>query len=93
MPWKCKQVVIIGDQKVNNKFYSVSSNILGKTHHTVAMEKNHENYELGLNDVNVVSMKNNTDNVIKSHKCNQCYFASSQAGSLRRHLKTHSGEK
>ena len=29
----------------------------------------------------------------KSNKCNQCDFASSQAGDLRRHLKTHSGEK
>jgi uncharacterized Zn-finger protein len=29
----------------------------------------------------------------KSNKCNQCDYASSQAGVLRRHLKTHSGEK
>ena len=29
----------------------------------------------------------------KSNKCNQCYFASSQAGNLRTHLKMHSGEK
>ena len=29
----------------------------------------------------------------KSNKCNQCDFASAQAGNLRRHLKTHSGEK
>ena len=28
-----------------------------------------------------------------SNKCNQCDFASIQAGDLRRHLKTHSGEK
>ena len=26
----------------------------------------------------------------KSNKCNQCDYASSQAGTLRRHLKTHS---
>ena len=25
--------------------------------------------------------------------CNQCYYASSQVGDLRGHLKTHSGEK
>ena len=31
--------------------------------------------------------------VIKSNKCNQCAFASSYAGNLRQHLKTHSGEK
>ena len=29
----------------------------------------------------------------KSNKCNQCNFASSKAGNLRRHLKIHSGEK
>ena len=29
----------------------------------------------------------------KSNKCNQCDFASAQAGTLRTHLKTHSGEK
>ena len=29
----------------------------------------------------------------KSNKCNQCDYASSQAGHLRQHLKTHSGEK
>ena len=31
--------------------------------------------------------------MIKSNKCNQCGYASSQAGNLRRHLKTHSGDK
>ena len=29
----------------------------------------------------------------KAFKCNQCDFASVQAGNLRTHLKTHSGEK
>ena len=29
----------------------------------------------------------------KLNKCNQCDFASSQAGNLRRHLKRHSGKK
>ena len=29
----------------------------------------------------------------KLKKCNQCNYASSQAGDLRKHLKTHSGEK
>ena len=29
----------------------------------------------------------------KPNKCNQCDFASSRASDLRRHLKTHSGEK
>ena len=31
--------------------------------------------------------------VIKSNKCNQCDYAATQAGHLRTHLKTHSGEK
>ena len=38
-------------------------------------------------------LKKNTYNVLKSHKCNQCDFATSQAGNLKTHLKTHSGEK
>ena len=29
----------------------------------------------------------------KSNKCNQCDYASSEAGDLRKHLKMHSGEK
>ena len=29
----------------------------------------------------------------KSNKCKQCDYASSQAGDLRTHLKTHNGEK
>ena len=31
--------------------------------------------------------------VQKPNKCNQCDYASSNAGHLRTHLKTHSGEK
>ena len=37
--------------------------------------------------------KKKTDNAIKSNKCNQCEFASSQADVLRRHLRAHSEEK
>ena len=35
----------------------------------------------------------NTNNVVRSNKCNQCDYASSYASNLRMHLKTHSGEK
>ena len=66
---------------------------LGITQHRVAMEQNLKNLNLGLQDANVKIMKKNIDNVIKSHKCNQCDYASSHAGQLRAHLKRHSGEK
>ena len=36
---------------------------------------------------------NQTHSGEKLKKCNQCNYASSQAGHLRAHLKTHSGEK
>ena len=57
------------------------------------MEQTLENYDFGLKDANVKIMKKNTDNVIKSNKCNQCDFASCYASALRTHLKTHGGEK
>ena len=37
----------------------------------------------------VVQMKNKE----KSHKCNQCEYASTYAGNLKSHLKSHTGEK
>ena len=43
----------------------------------VAMEQNLENHVFGLKEANVKILKKNTDNVIKSHKCNQCEYASS----------------
>ena len=57
------------------------------------MEETLENYDFGLKDANVKILRKNTDNVIKSNKCNQCAYASSQASHLKRHLKMHSGEK
>ena len=57
------------------------------------MEEQMDNYDFGLKEANVKNPKKTIDNVIKSIKCNQCEFASSQEGDLRRHLKTHSGEK
>ena len=57
------------------------------------MEQPLENFDFSLKDANVKILKKRTDNAIKSNKCNQCDYASSQAGNLRSHLKTHSGEK
>ena len=52
-----------------------------------------DNYDFSLKDSNVEILKKTIKNVIKSNKCNQCDYASSHTGDLRRHLKTHSGEK
>ncbi len=49
--------------------------------HGIAQEQHIENDNL----------KINTDNVIKSNKCDQCDFPSSQADSLEIHMKMHSG--
>ena len=58
------------------------------------MEQSLENYNFGKKDGNVESLiVEETNMVKKSNKCNQCNFASSRAQSLKRHLKTHSGEK
>ena len=78
--------IALRDQKSMMNLTQFEATIWTK-HNT--MEQNLENYDLGLKDGNVKIRKKNTDNVIKSHKCNQCNFASSRAGSLRRHLKTH----
>ena len=59
----------------------------------IGMEQTLENYDFGLKDANVKILRKNTDNVIESNKCNQCNYASSQAGDLKKHWKTHSGEK
>ena len=85
---KLNITIVIGNWRPKD---SVWSNHLGWTQHTVAMEQNIENYDFGLKDANVNILKKNT--VIKSHKCNQCDYASSNAGHLRAHLKMHSGEK
>ena len=50
-----------------------------------------DNNDLNVN-VNMEAIKK-SNNRIKSHKCSQCNYASSQKGNLKTHLKTHSGEK
>ena len=58
-------------------------------------DKNLQQFQLAEKYVNeeVSENETNNDQDMASNKCNQCDFASSQAGGLRRHLKTHSGEK
>ena len=70
--------------KGNHKFVSVWSNQLGKAQQT--MDQTLESFGSGLTNANMNILGRKTD------KCNQCDFASSQAGHLRTHLKTHSGE-
>ena len=53
------------------------------------METTLENDNFSMKD----SLDKKINNAIESNKCNQCDFVSSRAGDLRRHLKTHSGEK
>ena len=49
------------------------------------MEQTFKHYDFGLKVEEILEKK--TDNDIKSHKCNQCDYASSQASALRIHLK------
>ena len=59
------------------------------------MDVNLENHNLDEQNVRTkapkIVTKRSKDK--RSNKCNQCEYASSQAGNLRTHLKTHSGEK
>ena len=58
---------------------------MGKAQHTLGMEQTLEHYDFGLKDGKIPKKK--SDNVIKSNKCNQCDYASSGTGGLKRHLK------
>ena len=65
---------------------------MGKAQPKVTIEQMEIN-GFGLKDANVKIQKKTAGNVIKSNKCNQCEYASSWTGNLRKHLKIHSGEK
>ena len=56
------------------------------------MDQNFEPREYSKSTANQVSMRE-TEGREKSNKCNQCAYASYHAADLRKHLKTHSGEK
>ena len=58
----------------------------------VMMVRNNDK-DSSINQVNMKDAMIMTNNKGKSNKCNQCEYASSQAGDLSRHLKMHSGEK
>ena len=58
----------------------------------LAMQQTLEIDELISKDENEESLVRKTNKAMRSNKCNQCDFVSSQAGPLRTHLKTH-GEK
>ena len=59
------------------------------------MERNVENFELLKNNVTMKGTMGvtKTGQGKKSNKCNRCDYVSSEAGDLRTHLITHSGEK
>ena len=59
------------------------------------MDHNVDNFDLSAKDVGIEAPLRVTKSgqSKKLNKCNQCDYASSEAGDLRKHLKTHSGEK
>ena len=55
------------------------------------MEQTCQNDDFGLKGEKFLEKK--TDKTETPNKCNQCDYASSQAGHLKRHLKTHNGKR
>ena len=51
------------------------------------MEHELTNYDLSMRNGNLESL------LKKNNKCNQCDYASSKESHLKKHFKTHSGEK
>ena len=89
MPWKTLHFT----PKANAMMMLTQFDAIICAKHNIQPIKQMENYDFVLKEGNVKIPKKTTDNFIKSNKCNQCNFASSRAGNLRQHLKTHSGEK
>ena len=65
----------------------------GKEQHRVIMEQNLKSYDSVLKGANGKILKKGTEQIIKSNKCYNCDYASSDKTNLRRHSKTHKGEK
>ena len=60
----------------------------------VVMDQHRKDDFFSENGVDVdIPLRNTNNEGEKSNKCNQCDYASSQAGNLGRHLTTHIGEK
>ena len=49
--------------------------------------------DIGVANANVEIHIKESYNLKKTNKCRKCYFSFSHAGDLRRHIKTHSGER
>ena len=63
---------------------------------TVATDQSSWNYNKSMDLMDSMNMKNvivETNNCSQSKKCSLCDYATSYTGSLKTHMKTHTGEK